>query len=71
MTHPAQGGGGGETLHLFSVFLANDTKESMFGHRNISSPAAGIEPMTSSTKGTECADHKATTLPNDIQVLRD
>ena len=53
------GGGGGapvnvpirRTEHLSSVIPANDTKENMVGHRNISSPAAGIKPMTSSNKG--------------------
>ena len=44
------------TAHLFSVILANDTKESMFGHRNFSSPAAGMEPMTSSTED-QCFNH--------------
>ena len=39
------------TAHLSSVIPANDTKESIVGHRNFFSPAAGIEPMTSSTKG--------------------
>ena len=39
-----------------SVIPANDNKECMLGHRNFSSPAAGIEPMTSSTKG-QCANH--------------
>ena len=32
------------TAHLFSIILANDTKESMFGHQDVSSPAAGIKP---------------------------
>ena len=37
------------TTPLSSVIPANDTKESMFGHRNFYFPAAGIEPKTSST----------------------
>ena len=32
------------TAHLFGVIPANDTKESMFGHQNASSPVAGIKP---------------------------
>ena len=43
-------------LHVISVIPANDTKESMFGHQNFSSPAVGIEPMTSSNKG-QCTNH--------------
>ena len=44
------------TTHLFSsVIPANDTKESMFGHRKFSSSAAGIESGTSSTRG-QCAN---------------
>ena len=45
-----------------SVIRANDTNESMFGHRIFFSTAAGIKPMTSSTKG-QCTNHKATTFP--------
>ena len=42
--------------HSLSVIPANDIKESMNGYQNFSSPAVGIEPMTSSTKG-QCANH--------------
>ena len=38
------------TAYLFSAIPANDTKESIFGHRNCSSPAAGIESGTSNTR---------------------
>ena len=44
------------TVHLSSVIPANDIKESIVGHRNVFSPAAKIEPMTSSTEG-QCANH--------------
>ena len=32
------------TAHLFNVIPANDTKKSMFGHQNVSLPAAGVKP---------------------------
>ena len=32
------------TAHLFSVIPATDTKESMFRHQNVSSPATEIKP---------------------------
>ena len=37
----------------------------MFGHRNFASPAAGIKPMTYSSKG-QCANHEANILSDKI-----
>ena len=45
------------TAHLFSVIPANDTKESMFGHQNVSSPAAGIKPDNLAPEASMCANH--------------
>ena len=45
------------TAHLFSVIPANDTKESMFGHQNFSSPAVGIKPYNLAPKASMCANH--------------
>ena len=44
-------------LHVFSVIPANDTKESMFGHQNVSSPAAGIKPDNLAPEANMCANH--------------
>ena len=43
--------------HLFSVIPANDTKERMFGHQNISSPAAGIKSDNLAAEASMCANH--------------
>ena len=47
------------TAHLFStsVIPANDTKESMFGHKNVSSPAAGIKPDILASEASMCTNH--------------
>ena len=45
------------TAHLFSVIPANDTKESMFGHQNVSSPAAGIKPDIQAPEASMCTNH--------------
>ena len=45
------------TAHLFSVIPANDAKESMFGHQNVSSPAAGIKPDNLAAEASMCANH--------------
>ena len=45
------------TAHLFSVIPANNTKESMFGHQNVSSPAAGIKPVNLAPEASMCAYH--------------
>ena len=42
---------------LFSVIPANDTKESMVGHQNVSSPAVGIEPDNLAAETSMCANH--------------
>ena len=48
------------TMHLSSVVPANDTEETCSDSK-FSSPRAGIEPGTSSTRG-KCANHWATML---------
>ena len=45
------------TAHLFSVIPPNDTKENMFGHQNVSSPAAGIKPDILAPEAGMCANH--------------
>ena len=45
------------TAHLFSVIPTNDTKESMFGHQNVSSPAAGIKPDILAPEASMCTNH--------------
>ena len=45
------------TPHLFSESPANDTKEIVFGHRNLFSPQTWIECQTG-----KCADHRAYTI---------
>ena len=45
------------TAHLFSAIPANDTKESMFGHQNVSSPAAGTKPDNLAPEASMCANH--------------
>ena len=40
----------------------NDTKESMFGQQNVSSPAAGINPDIQAPESSMCANHYATIL---------
>ena len=45
------------TAHFFNVIPANDTKESMFGHQNVSSPAAGIKPDNLAPEASMCANH--------------
>ena len=44
---------------LFSVIPANDTKESMFGHQNVSSPAVGIKPDNLAAEASMCVNHLA------------
>ena len=43
--------------HLFSVIPANGTKENMFGHQNVSSPAAGIKPDILAPEASIYANH--------------
>ena len=45
------------TAHLFSVIPANDIRESMFGHKNVSSPTAGINRDTPAPEASICANH--------------
>ena len=45
------------TAHLFSVIPVNDTKESMFGHQNVSSPVAGIKPNNLAAEASMRANH--------------
>ena len=45
------------TAQLFRVIPANDTKESMFGHQNVSSPAAGIKPDNLAPEASMFANH--------------
>ena len=45
------------TVHLFRVIPANDTKESMFGHQNVSSPGAGIKPHNLAAEASMCTNH--------------
>ena len=45
------------TVNLFSVIPANATKESMVGHQNVSSPAAGIKPDNLAPEASMCANH--------------
>ena len=45
------------TAHFFSVIPTNDTKESMFGHQNVSSPAAGIKPDNLAFVASMFANH--------------
>ena len=45
------------TAHLFSVIPTNETKESMFGHQNVSSPAAGIKPDILAPEASMCTNH--------------
>ena len=45
------------TAHLFSVIPASDTKESMFGHQNVSLPAVGIKPDNLAPEASMCANH--------------
>ena len=61
MTLPAQGLqltslSKGQHTYLVSS-LQNDTKESMFGHQNVSSPAAGIKPDILAPEAIMCANH--------------
>ena len=53
------------TMHLSSVIPANDIRKSG-SDTEVSSPLAGIEPGTSSTRG-KCHNHWATTLPSRWQ----
>ena len=50
------------TAHLFSVIPANDTMESMFGHQNVSSPAAGIKSDNLAAESSMYANHYATMI---------
>ena len=50
------------TAHLFSVITANDTKESIFGHQNVSSPSAGIKSDNLAAEASMSANHWATLL---------
>ena len=56
MTLPAQGLQL-TSLSKFSVIPANDTKESMFGHQNVTSPATGIKPDNLAPEASMCANH--------------
>ena len=43
--------------HTYLVSSLQMTKESMFGHQNVSSPAAGIKPDILAPEASMCTNH--------------